>query len=370
MAESNDNTTATAAPEIAAPARGYWAETWIRFRRRKPAMCALGFVIFLSLVAIFSPMIAGTKPIVCKYKGKIYFPALSYYNRTWEPAVFHQDKFRKYYPNNLKKNDPDSWAVWPLVYQDPKHPVEEGEFDGIPGNPQKISEGQPNRYNFFGTHEMGVDVFSQVVHGARVALLVGFLVMGIAATIGISVGATAGYLGGWVDMILSRLIEVVLCVPSLVLILALLAVVEQPSIWHIMAVLGITRWPPIARLARAEFMKLKQTEYVLAARGLGAGTRRIMFRHILPNALAPVMVPIAFGIASAILIEAGLSLLGFGSPDTISWGSILQSGMENPEAWWLILFPGAAIFLTVLAYNLIGEGIQEATDPRLREAGK
>ena len=354
----------------AAVSRSFWQETWRQFCRRKLAVASLIFIIFLAVVAIFSPAIAGTKPVVCKYKGRIYFPAMGYFNPSWENAKFHEDKFYKRYPKNLKEKDPESWAIWPLVYQDPYRAILEDEWPGRPANPTS-SEGFPSRVNFFGTHHKGIDVFAQMVHGTRVALMVGFVAMGIAATIGILAGATAGYFGSWVDMVISRIIEVFLCIPSLVLILALLAVVEQPTIWHVMAVLGVTRWTPIARLTRAEFLKLKQLEYVTAARALGANQIRIMFRHILPNSLAPVLVPIVFGIASAILVEAGLSVLGFGIEEpNPSWGSILKSGRDNYEYWWTIVFPGLAVFSTVLAYNLIGEGLQEATDPKLRESGK
>jgi peptide/nickel transport system permease protein len=197
--------------------------------------------------------------------------------------------------------------------------------------------------------------------------MVGFVSMGIAAAIGIALGALAGYLGGWADLLLSRLIEVVQCVPTLILILAAIALIENPNVWHMMIIIGLTGWTSIARLARAEFLKLKNSDFVTAAEAMGAGRLRIMFRHILPNALAPVLVPITFGIASAILIETSLSFLGFGSPPpNPSWGSVLESGRRNLEMWWLIVFPGSAIFLAVLAYNLIGEGLQEATDPRLR----
>jgi len=181
----------------------------------------------------------------------------------------------------------------------------------------------------------------------------------------------AGFAGGWLDMILSRLIEVVMCVPPLVLILALLAILERPTIWHMMAVIGCTSWTTIARLTRAEFLKLKQTDFVVAARALGVPRLRIVFRHILPNSLAPVLVPITFGIAAAILIESGLSFLGFGTPPpNPSWGTLLNAGRNNSQLWWLWTFPGTAIFLAVLAYNLIGEGLQSATDPRLREGSK
>ncbi|MEX0818277.1 MAG: ABC transporter permease [Pirellulaceae bacterium] len=351
-------------------AHGFWSETWGRLRRRKLAMLALAYVAFLGFVAIFAPAIAGTKPVVCKYKGNIYFPALGYLNPKWENPIFYKDRFRRIYPENLREKDPDSWAIWPLVYQDPYRRIREGEWPGQPGNPTGV-DGVPSAYNRLGTDQSGRDVFAQMVHGTRIAMLVGFVSMGIAAVIGIGVGATAGYFGGWIDILLSRLIELVMCIPALVLILALIAILEKTTIWHLMAILGATGWTGIARLTRAEFLKLKQIDYVLAARALGVGRFRIMFRHVLRNALAPILVPITFGIASAIITESALSFLGFGAdPPNPSWGTLLNAGRTTIEqTWWLVLFPGLAIFFTVLAYNLIGEGLQEATDPRLRAAG-
>jgi len=348
---------------------GFWRETWSRFRRRPMGMFALLYVALMAVVAFAAPAIVGTKPVVCKYKGNIYFPALGYFNPKWENPVFQKDRFRKRYPKNLKAKDPESWAIWPLVYQDPFRRIRTDEWPGQPENPIG-ADGRPSMQNLFGTNQQGIDVFAQMIHGTRIALLVGIFSMSIAATIGIIAGALSGYFGGVVDMIISRVIEVVLCIPALVLILALLAVVPKPTIWHIMAVIGFTRWTGIARLTRAEFLKLKQTDFVTAAKALGAGQMRIVFRHVLRNSLAPVLVPISFGIASAILIESGLSFLGFGTPPpNPSWGSILAAGRATiQQTWWLILFPGLAIFLTVLAYNLIGEGLQEATDPRLRQS--
>jgi peptide/nickel transport system permease protein len=347
---------------------GFWRDAWLRFRRRKLAMLALSFVVGLTLVAIFAPMIAGTKPIVCEYKGRLYFPAMGYYNREWENPIFAKDRFRGRYAENLKKKDPESWAVWPLVYQDPYRRVREGEWPGQPENPFGKS-GRPSQYNWLGTNQQGFDVFASMVHGAQTAVSVGFVSMSIAATIGITLGAMAGYFGRWVDVLISRVIEVIMCVPSLVLILAMVAMLDRVNNFHLMVIVGLTHWTGIARLTRAEFLKLKQMEFVSAARAMGAGSGRIMFTHVLRNALAPVLVPITFGIADAILIESGLSYLGFGaSPPNPSWGTLLSAGRRNiEEMWWLILFPGAAIFLTVLAYNLIGEGLQEATDPRLRQ---
>ena len=350
--------------------RGFWAEAWRRFCRKPLALAALAFVALLLLVAMFAPAIAGTKPVLCRYKGRLYAPCLAYFDRRLEPAVFAKDKFRGTYPKNLAEKDPESWAIWPLVFQDPYRSVRDDEWPGRPENPAR-DEGRPSRINLFGTDQAGVDVFAKMVHGTTIALLVGFVSMGIAGTIGVVVGALGGYFGGWIDMLTSRVTEIVMCVPTLVLILAIMALLEKPTIWHTMAIIGATGWTGIARLTRGEFLRLRQSEFVTAARSVGAGPIRIMLRHILPNALAPILVPITFGIASAILTESSLSFLGFGPPPpSASWGSILNDARSNLSMWWLVVFPGIAIFLTVLAYNLIGEGLQEATDPRLREARK
>jgi peptide/nickel transport system permease protein len=328
-------------------------------------MIALCYVGVLFLVAIFSPAIVGTKPLVCQYKGQIYFPALGYFNSNWEDGIFTRDRFRNRYRENLAEKDPESWAIWPLIYQDPNRRVREGEWPGQAENPTR-DQGHPSWQNLFGTNRRGVDVFAQIVHGARAALLVGFVSMGIASAIGITLGALAGYFGGWIDILLSRLIEIVMCLPQLVLILALIAVLPKPTIWHVMAVLGLTNWTSIARLTRGEFLRLREADFVTAARAAGAGWRRVMFLHVFRNAMAPVLVPISFGVAAAILIESALSFLGFGTSAT-SWGNLISDGRSNLGMWWLTMFPGAVIFLTVLAYNLIGEGLQEATDPRLTD---
>ena len=354
----------------ATPSHGFWAEAWQRYRRRPLAMAALVFVGFLVAVASLAPAIAGTKPVVCRYKGNLYAPCLGYFDRRLEPVIFAKDKFRGEYPRNLREKDPESWAIWPLFFQDPYRSVRANEWPGRPANPSR-DEGRPSWNNFFGTDQYGVDVLAKMVHGTTVALLVGFLSMGIAGTIGIIVGALGGYFGGWVDMLTSRITEIVMCVPTLVLILALVAIVDKPTIWKTMAIIGCTGWTGIARLTRGEFLRLKSSEFVMAARAAGAGPVRIMLRHILPNALAPILVPITFGIAAAILMESSLTFLGFGPPPpAASWGSLLNSARSNLAMWWLVVFPCTAIFLTVLAYNLIGEGLQEATDPRLREARK
>jgi peptide/nickel transport system permease protein len=227
----------------------------------------------------------------------------------------------------------------------------------------------PGGKHLFGTDDLGRDVLSRLIWGSRISLSVGFVAVGIAITIGIIIGSTAGFYGGKTDAVLMRFVDIMLTFPSFFLILAVIAIVD-PGIWTIMIVIGITGWMDVARLVRAEFLTLKERDFVLAAKTSGAGNLRLIFRHILPNALSPVFVAATFGVAGAILIEAALSFLGLGvQPPDPSWGNILTSGKDNIEvAWWLSLFPGLAILVTVLSYNLVGEGLRDALDPRLWEA--
>ncbi|WP_449245387.1 oligopeptide ABC transporter permease [Desulfobacca acetoxidans] len=226
----------------------------------------------------------------------------------------------------------------------------------------------PSGAHLMGTDSLGRDVFSRIIYGAQISLKVGFVAVGLATFIGVLLGAVAGYYGGWVDNLLMRLVDIMLCFPTFFLILAVIAVLE-PSIWNIMVIIGLTGWMGVARLVRAEFLTLREREFVQAARALGASDGRIIFRHLLPNALAPVMVSATLGVAGAILTESALSFLGLGvQPPTPSWGNILTAGKDNIEiAWWLSVFPGLAILITVMGYNLLGEGIREAIDPRLKE---
>ncbi|MFP3867330.1 MAG: oligopeptide ABC transporter permease [Desulfobacteraceae bacterium] len=226
----------------------------------------------------------------------------------------------------------------------------------------------PSSAHLFGTDPLGRDVFSRVLFGAQISLKVGFVSVGLATLIGLWIGALAGYYGGWLDNLLMRFVDLMLCFPTFFLILAVIAILE-PSIWNIMVIIGLTSWMGVSRLVRAEFMSLKNREFVQAAQALGAKDARIIFRHLLPNSLAPVMVSATLGVAGAILTESALSFLGLGvQPPTPSWGNILTAGKDNIEiAWWLSVFPGLAILITVMGYNLLGEGIREAIDPRLKD---
>lgn len=224
----------------------------------------------------------------------------------------------------------------------------------------------PSLDHLCGTDDLGRDVFSRMLYGSRISLTVGFVAIGIATVIGLLIGAAAGYFGGWVDDALMRFVDLMLTIPTFFLILAVIAFLE-PSIYNIMIVIGITGWMSVARLVRAEFLALKERDFVMAARAMGASNMRIIFRHILPNAMSPVLVSATLGVAGAILTESALSFLGIGvQPPTPSWGNILTLGKDNIEfAWWLSVYPGLAILITVMGYNLLGEGIRDALDPRL-----
>jgi peptide/nickel transport system permease protein len=320
------------------------------------AVVGLGIVFVLFAVALFADFIASDKPLVMRYKGQLYFPGLKDYAvwvglSRWQPE-FLNISYKELEAQNFSEDD---WAVFPPVRFSPN------DID------LKSSIRPPSRVHFFGTDEIGRDIASRMIHGSRVSLSVGFVAVAIYVCIGLFIGALAGYYGGVIDIIASRMIEIMLTIPTFFLIITVVAFLPQ-SIFNIMVVIGITNWPTVARLTRGEFLKSKSLEYVVAARALGATDFRTIFRHLLPNTLAPVFVAATFGIASAILVESTLSFLGFGvPPSTASWGSILSSARQIlPSGWWLTAFPGLAIFVTVTSYNLVGEGLRDAADPRLK----
>jgi peptide/nickel transport system permease protein len=218
-----------------------------------------------------------------------------------------------------------------------------------------------------GTDQFARDVLSRLLYGTRISLLIGFISVGISVTIGTLLGAIAGFLGGFVDGLIMRVVDMVISFPQLVLLITIIALFE-PSIFLIVAVLGLTLWPTTARIVRGEVLSLREREFVQAAKALGYSKRRIVLRHLIPNALAPVIVAATLGIGNTIVLEAGLSFLGLGvQPPTASWGTMVADGRNVLlNAWWLSTFPGLAIVFTVLSFNLVGDGLRDALDPRLR----
>ena len=229
-----------------------------------------------------------------------------------------------------------------------------------------LSVGQaPSVVHWLGTDDQGRDVFTRMLYGTRISLTIGVLAVAIYTAIGTVLGAVGGYFGGRVDALVLRLVEVMLCFPTFFLILTLRGFVENASVFHIMIIIGVTGWTGIARLVRAEFLRLRKLDFVQAAIALGYTRTRIIFRHVLPNGLGPVLVAATFGVAGAIILEASLSFLGLGPTTAPSWGQILTVGRQT-KLWSLILAPGFAIFVTVSLLNLVGEGLRDAMDPKMR----
>ena len=317
---------------------GSWREIWKRFRRSAIAMIALVYVVIVALVALFAPVIANTKPLLMRTASGFLFPSA------------HDFFGEKEGIERLPQGD--------VVLRAP-----------IPHSPNEIDFnrrlGEPGPNHVFGTDDVGRDVLSRLVHGARVSLTVALLAAAIALLVGSFFGAIAGFYGGWVDWLVSRLIEIVLCFPFLFLVLGIVALF-RPSIYTIVIALGITTWTDAARYVRGEIMRIRELEFAHAARASGARDARIIFRHLLPNALAPALVSANFSVAAAILTESALSFLGLGVPlPAPTWGGMLSVAELYIEyAWWLALYPGIAIFTTVAAFNVVGDRFREALDPR------
>jgi peptide/nickel transport system permease protein len=329
--------------------QGFWARVWRQFKRNYLAVMGLYVVLALVTMALSADFLANDKPLYLVYRGQTYFPvAYSYL----------VDLGLAYWPLELLNVDYRSLAA------------ERAIFPPIAYRPNQIDLtnpfAPPSAEHWLGTDRLGRDVMAGIVHGSRYSLSIGFVSVGIALVIGVLLGALAGFFGGWVDLIISRIFELMLAIPTFLLLITIAAFL-RPSIFYTMIIIGLTGWVGMARFTRNEFLKVRNLDYVTAATAIGLPDRRIMFRHILPNALAPVLVSVVLGIASAILAESGLSFLGVGVPaDTVTWGSILNEARSNTFAWWLAVFPGAAIFVAVISYYMVGEGLRDALDPRLK----
>jgi len=426
---------------------------WNQFKKNKPAKYSLYLLILLIIIAVFAPFIANERPLYAKYKGNTIYPAFS--EETKKDSIFNKDGIFE----GILQYDITDWRtlkyekiIWaPITYDNTfqdkynRNYVSPGGKQRYKNSEGKITEMPKKFRHFLGTDNIGRDLAAGLVHGSRIALMVGLVSMGIASIIGIILGALAGFFGDtrlkmpriryWltllgvflgifyafggrkyelgdafgqsvgsgliqisisfgiiigiiilfrllsklllfsflkkevtvpIDSFVSRGIELLNSIPRLLLIITISSIVTR-SIWIVMVIIGLTSWTGIARFTRAEFLRIRSLEFVQAAQSLGFSSVRTIFKHALPNALAPVFVSVAFGIASAILIEAGLSFLGIGVPaDMVTWGSQLNQGRSNLEAWWVIVFPGIAIFFTITIYNTIAEAMRDALDPKLK----
>ncbi len=407
----------TTSSEAPGGASSYVERVWVRLRQRALARFGLRCIAGLVLIATFAPVVSHELPFYWIDEQGLRFP--------WLRGLFNRLVFENgvdVYFNLLLVGSPlyvaGYWALrrwqrrgvrsWfarsPVLFlivlhhgmfclttprtwlglDNPLHYTErveslspetllpngraQGAFPILPYGFRSTDPGNnlkpPSVQHWLGTDTEGRDVLSRMIYGTRISLTIGVVAVSIYVTIGIVLGALAGYFGGRVDLLISRLIEVMICFPSFFLILTIAALIEERSIFHVMLIIGLTSWTGVARLIRAEFLKHRNLEYAQAAVALGFGAPRIIFRHILPNAIAPVLVSATFGIASAILVESSLAFLGIGDVTVASWGDTLNSGRVEGKLW-LVLAPGCAIFFVVSIFNLVGESLRDALDPKL-----
>jgi peptide/nickel transport system permease protein len=367
------------------------------------ARIGLVWIGLLAALAVFAPFLASSHPLLISRGGELASPVLDHLTaldatllalfaaalvlafararpRTWfwgllatavlagtlsgvlvkPPAVTVYEQYREQERAGLY-----DWVVRAPIPYSPKDYLRDYGNTGLEA-PLEV----PERTHWLGTEENGADVLSRMVHASRIALGIGFVATGIAMAIGVVIGGLMGYFSGVVDIIGMRLVEIFEAVPTLFLLLTFVAFFGR-SLYLLMVIIGITSWSGYARYVRAEFLRLRQQDFVQAALASGLPLTSVLFRHMLPNGVAPILVAASFGVASAILAEATLSFLGLGLVDDPSWGQMLNQAVRSSTFnWWMAAFPGGAIFLTVFAYNLIGEALRDAIDPYLRRAAR
>lgn len=425
--------------------------TWKQFKKNKPALFSLYVLAFIALIALLAPLLANDRPLYARYKGEQFFPAFSSAKLIVVKTKSGIDTITADGGDwKQMKLDAVIWA--PIVYSPGKSDYANSNFVAPDGDQKFLKDGKiismPSRFcHWLGTGSRGDDLFSGLIHGARISLAIGFISMFIAALIGIIVGILSGFYGDdrlmisrgkffammigiviawfygfqlrshvltsglqnqgggfffqflisffifiaivflffqigkitgrirWLnkkfllpaDTILSRMTEIFVSLPILLLIITV-AAISNPSLMNVMIIIGLTSWTTIGRLTRAEMLRIRNLEYIQSAEALGFSSWRIMVRHALPNAIAPAIISISFGVANAILIESALSFIGIGVPPTVTtWGLLISEGKENFHAWWMVVFPGLFILITVLAFNLVGEGLRDALDPKLKK---
>ncbi len=404
-----DTMTPAAAPQIENTKQGvsYGQMVSREFFKSRLNRISLWFIIFLFVVTVLAPFLANDKPFFITIDGQTRYPLFANLTAN-DAAVFTfaaagcvlvffvrrngrkvdasmraQALTRQIIVILLAAVAISALSYWKITKRndttDYKHLIASGQASGGLFAPVPFSYARtnlkdrqqpPSKRHWFGTDDVGSDVLARVIHGSRISLSVGFVAVGISVLIGVFVGAILGYFGGKIDFIGMRIIEIVMAIPTFFLIITIVAFYER-SLFNIMVIIGVTSWTGHARFVRAEFLKLRGQDFVQAAKSLGLPVRSILFRHMLPNGIAPVLVSATFGIAAAIFTEAALSFLGFGVvPPTPSWGQMLSQGVSvtGDFLWWLSLFPGMSIFLTAIAYNMVGEGLRDAIDPKLRKS--
>lgn len=386
------------------------AETYTRRILRKSfsgwgARIGLAWVAILVFTAVFAPFLANSMPLLVSENGQIGAPVLRYLSIedivvlsaffillgllltplrkslksvlllflvsvvgvtivSQQFVVEQQNIVYEDFRQDLKSSRYD-WAIMPPIPYAPRDYLRD-----VRNLPLEAPLADSEHVHWMGTEENGGDVFSRMIHASRIALGIGFLATGIAMVIGVIIGGLMGYFSGIVDMLGMRLLEIFESIPTLFLLLTFVAFFGR-SIYIMMVIIGLTSWSGYARYIRAEFLRLRKQDFVQAAIASGLPLRSILFRHMLPNGVAPLLVGVSFGVASAILAEATLSFLGLGLVDSPSWGQMLnQAVLSSVFNWWMAVFPGGAIFMTVFAYNLMGEALRDAIDPQLaKKAG-
>ena len=387
---------------LAARPRSYGSIVWGQLRKRSAAMISLAVIILLVLAAILAPFLAGEVPICWVEKGRTSWPIFAYLSNVEYAAmlafalILGMPLTARLLRRRAERVGGSAWgrafwlslAVWigvvaPLAalrtperacgfYLERRDQAESAWFPLIPTsrNPgyEELAhrDEAPSWQHPLGTDRLGEDVVLRLLYGARTALAIGFVAVGIGASIGVSLGSVSGYFGGRIDLVLMRIVEVFMFIPQLILIIIVLTVIPSsvPPLWAVVVVIGATGWTGTYRLMRAELFRIRGEDYITAARALGIPTWRLLLRHAVPNGLAPILVGATFGIAGAIFLEVTLAFLSL--VQTPSWGELLNDGRQHLETWWVWGAAGAAIFVTVLVYNLLGEAIRDAIDPKLK----